>query len=198
MSLSLADKRIMSSIARFRQNPVEFFHYLASTAGFKITPFQENLMKRYFRGEHVDSLMPPPKTDRKVEDLTLEPRKGWTLASLFTEHVVNKHTVYGDTELFDASHVHYRVIGNGHSYHDIVDFRWRMQALAELPGAPGIELVYDEPELLSDERLTSDVMRVLRTIDNDTKYVTEDGGALLSTSCIVDVIKQLHLRMQKQ
>lgn len=194
---------------RMKKDPLLFFRHIATFCGFKIAPYQENLMQRYFQGEPVDSLMPPPEMPqpkpRQTEDLTLEPRKGWTLAALFIEYVCKNNSIpdpdHPDdpeaSELFNASHMHYRLNGNGHSYHDIVDLRSRMRDLAQSPGAPTFELLYDEPELLDDRRLDHDVMRVLRTMDKDTKYVTEDGGAVLSNSCIIDVIQQLHLRLAK-
>lgn len=137
------------------------------------------------------------KSTRKIVDLVLEPRKGWTLASLFIEHVTTTHLMENDPGVFDASDTHYRVQGTGHSYHDIMDFRNRMADLAVAPGAPGIELIYDQPPLVDDARLDADVRRVLRTIDNDRRFVDEKTGCLLSTSCIVDVVKQLHMRLPR-
>lgn len=161
---------------RFRTDPLAYFQYILAQG----VPLKMNTT-----------------SERQVIDFDPPPRAGWTLASLFTHHVVEKHSVIGDVEIFDASKFHYRVHTGRHSYHDVIDFQNRLPALAELPGAPGIELVFTPPELLSDGRLDADVMRVLRTIDNDKKYIEEDTGSLLSTSCIVDVIKQLHLRIRQ-
>jgi len=188
-----------------REDPIAFAKHIAETMGLKILPDQENLMQRYFRGEPLETLLPDVrnpllvKPERQVVDLDLDPKAGWTLANLFTHYVAEKHSFCdGQGEHFNASHVHYRVHTARHSFHDVIDFQWRLENLAQLPGAPGIELAYERPELLSDERLTSDVMRVLRTIDNDKKYIEEGTGSLLSTSCIVDVIRQLYLHLQEQ
>lgn len=135
--------------------------------------------------------------ERTIETLTIEPKKGRTLAGLFTDYVTEKHTVYGDVELFDASHMHYRVIGNGHPYHDIIDFRSRMDDLMLQPGSPKIELIYDEPEALTERRLDHDTMRVLRSFEFGAKWTNEDDS-LLSSECVVDVIRQLHLNNQRQ
>lgn len=202
MSTSPTVRPDRNFLERLRNDPLAFAKHIAESMGLKILPDQENLMKRYFRGESLDTLMPDvklpaPYAQPTVADLTLQPRKGWTLAKLFTEHMADLHTVYdGQGPIFNASHMHYRVSGEGHSLHDLIDFEYRMRSLALLPGSPGIELIWDKPAFLNDERLTGDVLRILRTIDNDKKYIEEGTGSLLSTGCIVDVIQQLYLQLQ--
>lgn len=188
-------------VERWRNDPMEFLNYLAQTRGDQVWPPPE-IFKHQCRvgdkmhNEITKTNMGTADVDNKltVVELTFEPRKGWSLLNLFNEHVFENYGVEGDDEIFDASHVHFFVNGNGFPYSTIVDFQYRLPAIKELAGFGDITLVYERPEPLSNMRLSSDVMRALRTLEGGEKWTNKDDS-LLSTQCIVDVIQQLHMRV---
>lgn len=124
--------------------------------------------------------------------LVLPHRAGWSLASLFTEYVVDRYCRADDPEVIEAGHIHFEVDARGWSYLDVVDFQCRLPSLLDAGKVGHITLLRDEVPLWDDQRLTSELMRVLRTVENPKMKFFDANGSLLSTGCIVELLKQLY------
>lgn len=80
-------------------------------------------------------------------------------------------------------------------YHFVIDFKSRIPAYLRLTGFDTI-IVIDPPapHELTDEQWHAETQRVLRTLKGPEVFVTSDGGAILSKSCIVTLVEELHKR----
>ncbi len=80
-------------------------------------------------------------------------------------------------------------------YHFVIDFKSRIPAYLNLTGFDAI-IVIDPPapHELTDEQWHAETQRVLRTLKGPEVFVTSDGGAILSKSCIVALVEELHKR----
>lgn len=132
----------------------------------------------------------------EVIEVHIPPKKGWSLASQFATYMFDNYSDPKDPQLLDerVRKLSFKVNGNAHSYHLIVDFMERLPSIISASKIGDIRLVYDFPAPKDASLLAFDIKRVLRSFDRGSVWSNQDGS-LLSQECVTDVIKQLHSQL---
>lgn len=140
-----------------------------------------------------------PNVPFRLEQMTLvlAPRKGWTLASLFTEFVCERYGNPANSEEINAKHLHLIVDAKDFPYHDIVDFRQRLPSLQDAGKVGKITLNYTPPTKWTQEQLESEIKRAMRTLDRPDVQFTDQLGSLLVHQCLVDLVIQLNEQLHQ-
>ncbi|QVD49301.1 hypothetical protein LUCX_231 [Xanthomonas phage vB_XciM_LucasX] len=128
--------------------------------------------------------------------VTLTPKAGWSLMSLFHAWVFDHYAEPNDPEILqDVSNLHFIVQGDGHSYGHIVDFLDRAGAIATAAHMGQLSLDYTREPFKGMGQLNRDLIRVMRTMEGPNKFVEISSDSVLSKACVVDLIRAQHERI---
>ncbi len=124
--------------------------------------------------------------------LVLPHVKGKSLMSQTVDYIGERFRSPDDPEQIVAGDVYFEVDARGRSFADVVDFLTRTKDVKEAGKLGGLSLLYDTVDFLPEAELAQEMLRVLRTLEGDDVWKNQDGS-VLSTECIVDLLKQLFL-----
>jgi hypothetical protein len=129
----------------------------------------------------------------EVIEVDIPPKKGHSLAEQFISFMLDNYTDPKDPKRLQDSvkKLSFKVNGNAHAFHHILDFIERLPSLKEGSKAGDIRLVYDCPSPMDAEPLSQTVEHVLRSFDRGSVWTNQEGS-VLADACVVDVIRQLY------
>ena len=132
----------------------------------------------------------------EVVEVNIPPKKGLSLAGQFATYMFDNYSDPKDPEVLDerVRKLSFKIDGNAHSYHLIVDFLERLPSIVAASKIGDIRLIYDFPAPKDEALLAFDIKRVLRSFDRGSVWTNQDGS-ILSQECVTDVIKQLHSQL---
>lgn len=129
----------------------------------------------------------------EVVDVVLPVQKGVSLYSQFTSFMFDNYKHPNDPEHLspEVRSKCFRVSGEGHPYHFVVDFQQLIPLIKEQSAIGDVQLIYTYPHYLSLERLHQDARRSMRTLTKNDVWTNQDGSLLVHEE-ILATLERLH------
>ncbi len=130
----------------------------------------------------------------EVVPVTLEPKKGISISELFINWILDNYADGKDNPDINLPHLSFRVNGQGFPYHQVVEFIRDIPTLKEKGNLGELAIDISTDVSLAPQDIVRNTIRVLRTLEREGAKWHDQEGSLLSHECIIELIKQFHLK----
>lgn len=130
----------------------------------------------------------------EVITVALDPKKGISISELFINWILDNYGEGKDNPDINLPHLSFRVDGTGFPYHQVVEFMRDIPSLKEKGNLGALTINIPMDVEVAPPNIIRNTIRVLRTLEREGVQWHDQDGSLLSHECIIELIKQFHLK----